>query len=121
MAGRYWFCMVCREWHPHKQSCPKVLVGAADGRAGAPAILGRTSDATLRPDEQNIVKEMKLSVQAEEAAGKLTSKQKEYWGRHIDRLERKHGDGSTFLKHTEIPFGIPRDLQKRVRVGYGKR
>jgi hypothetical protein len=112
--GRWYYCWRCVLLHAEGEPCPKAEAeeGASEGGApSAPAILGKTNDNQVRPDENDFAKEMRLSARAMEEAGLLTPRDREIIKDQINRY--KDGPGKRFWRDKEIPFRIPRDLKRR--------
>jgi hypothetical protein len=93
--------------------------GAYDPRPAVPAIGHRVTDDRLRPDEQNLAKEIRLAAREFEAAGKMSPRRARFYKKRIEKATRKYGENSRFFKETEIHLAKPRDLYRTIQVGYG--
>lgn len=135
MTG-YFFCYGCmahhREGLPGKAAHLLGLAGRkigflfkrgsvnGNGRpASAPAsfsgyaLLRRTTDNDLRPDENNLAKEIKIAARATEQAGKMTPKKAFYYRKRINKAHRDYGYDSRFMRETELYLAYPHDLSDR--------
>jgi len=113
-TGRWYYCFRCVLLHAEGSLCPKAEVeeGASEGGASsAPAILGRTREDSIRPDENDFAKEMRLSARIMEEDGGLDPATRKMFERNIAAY--KDMPGSRFWKDREIPFAIPRQFKKK--------
>lgn len=111
--GRWFYCWRCVMLHADGEPCPKAEVseGASEGGApSAPALLGRTRDDQIRPDENDFAKEMRLSAKVMEESGGLDPATREMFRRNIAAY--KDMPGKRFWKDREIPFVIPKQFRK---------
>lgn len=98
--------------HPDGQECPKVgEEGRAEDRPSPPAIMGKTKDDTIRPDENDFAKEMRLSAKIMEENGCLSPSDRRYFKDQIEQY--KSMPGKRLWKDREIPFVIPKEFRRK--------
>ncbi len=96
-----------------------ATVNGNGGPACAPAslsgfiLLRRTRDDFLRPDENNLAKEIKIAARATELAGKMTRKKTRLYRHRIAKAQKEYGYDSRFWKETELYLAFPHDLSSR--------
>lgn len=74
------------------------------------ALLHRTKDDFLRPDENNLAKEIKVAARATELAGKMTPKKARLYRHRIAKAQKEYGYDSRFFRETELHLAFPHDL-----------
>lgn len=113
-TGRWYYCFRCVLLHADGEPCPKAEVGedaSEGGASSAPAILGRTREDYIRPDENDFAKEMRLSAKIMEEDGALDPATRDMFNKNIAAY--KDMPGKRFWKDREIPFVVPQQFKKK--------
>ena len=111
MPQSFWFCARCYLLHQDGEECPNQNAGAEpDTRGLAPAILGRTSENAVRPDENNFAKEMRISARVIEEAGQMTPALRKHFKEEIAKYGWQSG---TRWRNREVPFVVPAEFRRK--------